>query len=417
MSSPESSHRLDHVVAIMFENRSFDNLLGYLYAEGEVPGFEGVAGRNLSNPIPADALGAPARLVPVHPVLTLDSPDPDPGEEFPHINTQLFGTVNPPANRTKAVSEMQAPYNAPSDPARVPTMDGFVADYIDAFRVEMHDAPRYEEYAQIMACYTPEALPVLLDAREGVRLLRPLVLRGALPDVLQPLVLPRRELLRIRPEQPPRDVRDPQRRPDDLREAERSRAFLAGLHRPGADPPGDRAHPRPAARPLLRHPLLDDLRLLRRRPEGEAARVLVHRAEHVPPAHRHASARGRAPTSGPPPPQAERHGRWGGSPRARLRCREVLPVRRGIEPLEHPVARDVRRARGDLRPRPASPGPSAGPIRPRGPGGLPVRSVRRCGSRRSRSPRGSTPARSSRRSFDPPRSCAPSGSIGAWDRR
>jgi phospholipase C len=42
----------------MFENRSFDNLLGYLYDPGEVASFEGVAGRDLSNPIPSYAPGA-----------------------------------------------------------------------------------------------------------------------------------------------------------------------------------------------------------------------------------------------------------------------------------------------------------------------------------------------------------------------
>jgi hypothetical protein len=49
-----------YVVVLMLENRSFDNLLGNLYAPGELPSgtsFEGVIGKNLSNPIPA---GVPA---------------------------------------------------------------------------------------------------------------------------------------------------------------------------------------------------------------------------------------------------------------------------------------------------------------------------------------------------------------------
>jgi len=36
----------------MFENRSFDNLLGRLYQPGEVASFEGVSGLDLSNPVP-----------------------------------------------------------------------------------------------------------------------------------------------------------------------------------------------------------------------------------------------------------------------------------------------------------------------------------------------------------------------------
>ena len=50
----------DHVVVLMLENRSFDNLLGHLYAAGEAPRgqtFEGVAGKELSNPIPPRASG------------------------------------------------------------------------------------------------------------------------------------------------------------------------------------------------------------------------------------------------------------------------------------------------------------------------------------------------------------------------
>ena len=44
---------LDHVVVVMFENRSFDHLLGRLYGPGEVKSFEGVIGKDLKNPIPA----------------------------------------------------------------------------------------------------------------------------------------------------------------------------------------------------------------------------------------------------------------------------------------------------------------------------------------------------------------------------
>lgn len=52
MPKPDRRHALDHVVAVLFENRSFDNLLGRLYEPGEVPSFEGVIGKDLSNPIP-----------------------------------------------------------------------------------------------------------------------------------------------------------------------------------------------------------------------------------------------------------------------------------------------------------------------------------------------------------------------------
>ena len=52
MERQSRDNALDHVVVVMFENRSFDNLLGRLYQPGEVASFEGVAGKDLSNPIP-----------------------------------------------------------------------------------------------------------------------------------------------------------------------------------------------------------------------------------------------------------------------------------------------------------------------------------------------------------------------------
>src|SRR3982751_3530083 len=52
LSKPSPENALDHVVVVMFENRSFDNLLGRLYEPGEVVSFEDVIGKHLSNPIP-----------------------------------------------------------------------------------------------------------------------------------------------------------------------------------------------------------------------------------------------------------------------------------------------------------------------------------------------------------------------------
>ena len=67
----------------MFENRSFDNLLGRLYQPGEVASFDGVAGLDLSNPVPEWAAGADPgtapRLVPYGTATDMNSPSPDPG--------------------------------------------------------------------------------------------------------------------------------------------------------------------------------------------------------------------------------------------------------------------------------------------------------------------------------------------------
>ena len=49
----ELAERDGDVVVVMFENRSFDVLLGRLYEPDEVVSFEGVIGKDLSNPIRA----------------------------------------------------------------------------------------------------------------------------------------------------------------------------------------------------------------------------------------------------------------------------------------------------------------------------------------------------------------------------
>jgi len=46
------ANALDHVVVVLFENRSLDNVLGRLYGPGDGKTFEGVIGKDLSNPIP-----------------------------------------------------------------------------------------------------------------------------------------------------------------------------------------------------------------------------------------------------------------------------------------------------------------------------------------------------------------------------
>ena len=115
MPGPSRDNAIDHVVVIMFENRSFDNLLGRLYEPGEVASFEGVNGREFSNPIP-DWIADPAgrKDVPYGIATGMNTPDPDPGEEYQHVNTQLFGTIDPAGNRGKAPAHMTAPFNAPA---------------------------------------------------------------------------------------------------------------------------------------------------------------------------------------------------------------------------------------------------------------------------------------------------------------
>jgi phospholipase C len=168
MPGPDRENAIDHVVVIMFENRSFDNLLGRLYQPGEVASFEGVIGRDLSNPIPDWALDGTGRKdVPFGIAADMNTPTPDPGEEYQHVNTQLFGLIDPPGNRGLAPAHMTAPFNAPASPGQRPTMDGFVTDYISTFRAEMGREPAYGEYAQIVTGYTAGQVPVVSALARG----------------------------------------------------------------------------------------------------------------------------------------------------------------------------------------------------------------------------------------------------------
>lgn len=151
----------DHLVVLMFENRSFDNLLGWLYADEAPPrgqAYEGLHDQ-LSNRT------RDGRVVYAHRYSgstdeIMSSPRPDPGEEYPHVNTQLFGTVHPAHNRTRRIPDMTAPFNAPED-ASSPTMSGFLQDYIDTYIADHGgDEPSNAQADVIMGAFDPAMLPV-----------------------------------------------------------------------------------------------------------------------------------------------------------------------------------------------------------------------------------------------------------------
>jgi phospholipase C len=215
MPAPNRSHALDHIVVVLFENRSLDNVLGHLYRPEDDKNFDGVIGKDLSNPIPEWAEhGADRKVVPYTVATDMDSPNPDSGEEYYHTNTQLYNTLDE-HNRFKIGEAVAAPWNAPPLGA-VPTMDGFVTDYISTFTGAIGRQPSYDEYAHIMTGCTPRTAAGAQRHRPGFRSVRPLVLRGAVPDVYEPVVLDSGHLLGVRGEQPDEEVVHRQRRRDDL---------------------------------------------------------------------------------------------------------------------------------------------------------------------------------------------------------
>ena len=154
--------KIDHVVVLMLENRSFDNMLGWLmHSDGGRQKINGVAGKELSNPIPAFAKAPRGhKSIPVGKETRMTNPNPDPGEEYPHVNTQLYGGIRPRANRHAPFNIK--PYNLPSGELPNPApMNGFVLDYIYNFISIRKRMPKYHEYKVIMGCFPEESIPVL----------------------------------------------------------------------------------------------------------------------------------------------------------------------------------------------------------------------------------------------------------------
>jgi phospholipase C len=141
-----------YVVVLMLENRSFDNLLGDLYAPGELPpgkSFEGLIGKELSNPIPP-GVPTPGRAtsVPVLNATNYHDPYPDPGEVYEHVNTQLYNVVSPPFNLPDPL------------PATAP-MTGFVTDYVLNYPADLGNPPTYDQYSVVMACIPRTSVSIL----------------------------------------------------------------------------------------------------------------------------------------------------------------------------------------------------------------------------------------------------------------
>ena len=161
--TPRSEPGFDHIVVVMGENRSFDNLLGFLYTQDDLPAgetFDGLAFGTHSNTAP-DGTVVDAHVYVGETDRIMSHPDPDPGEEYPHVNTQLFGTVDPKGNADLFVDQMEAPFNAPAAGTKA-TMSGFLEDYIINFRrLRKGTEPSTDEARHIMGSFSPAMLPVL----------------------------------------------------------------------------------------------------------------------------------------------------------------------------------------------------------------------------------------------------------------
>ncbi len=160
---PDALKKIKHIVVLMLENRSFDNLLGWLY-DHDTPlrgqRFEGL-NWDLWNPlsnIDADGnrfmekVGIRQNGKEYHlgrkkmkSEVNFSLPSPDPGEGYKDATYQLYGTYD--------VDDIYPP---------APLALGYVDNYMNAMlygTYSFQDAPT--DPREIMTCYTPDQTPVL----------------------------------------------------------------------------------------------------------------------------------------------------------------------------------------------------------------------------------------------------------------
>ncbi|MBV7530126.1 alkaline phosphatase family protein [Chitinophaga sp. sic0106] len=132
--------QIKHVVHLMLENRSFDNILGWLYADtNNQPPLNLIDTQNPpvyyglnSQLFNLDKHNHPQPVTPTPPG-KLTIPSFDPHEVFSHVHTQCYTSLTN------------------GQPTTTPEMGGFYIDYASAF-----DSPE-----EIMMAFTPTDLPVL----------------------------------------------------------------------------------------------------------------------------------------------------------------------------------------------------------------------------------------------------------------
>ena len=167
MVGQSRDNALDHVVVVVFENRSLDNVLGRLYGPEDGKTFEGVTGKDLTNPIPEWAEhGADRKVVPYTVATDMDSPNPDTGEEYPHTNTQLFGILS----EAQPVQARRGDHRALQRARRRARHRRWTASSPTTsarLTAELGRQPTYEEYSQVMTGFTPEQIPVLSGLARG----------------------------------------------------------------------------------------------------------------------------------------------------------------------------------------------------------------------------------------------------------
>ena len=149
--------QINHIVVLMLENRSFDQMLGFLYTSqaNKSPSgqpFEGLTGSEYN-------LDSQGKKVNVFQIAANDPhlyyyPKCDPGEGFYNTNAQIFGMTTPAAGAQ-------------------PTNGGFITNFGATLKISQNESdPSWRPLAgtletDIMGMYAPAQLPILSALAKG----------------------------------------------------------------------------------------------------------------------------------------------------------------------------------------------------------------------------------------------------------
>ena len=189
--------KIEKVVVVMMENRSFDSVLGWLYEQGETPanviaeppqgdtdyarnyqpyiqrpfnGLDGVDLASFANRYTNAAGAVEFSVEPKRGVSVGDSPYITPCEEFEHVNVQLY-----PELYNQDEEKIANP-----EPGKRAPMTGFVQDFSSA--LEVYGSPatqkavandpalKRELLGRVMESHTPAQLPVISGLARGYAL-------------------------------------------------------------------------------------------------------------------------------------------------------------------------------------------------------------------------------------------------------
>jgi phospholipase C len=149
--------QIDHIVVLMLENRSFDHMLGFLYADAANTSplgqpYEGLTGSEHN--VDSNGKNVAVFQIPANDPYLYYYPKSDPGEGFNNTNAQLFGTTTPL-------------------PGAQITNGGFITNFGATLSYQQKDTSGHWNIlpgtveTDIMGMYTPNQLPVLSALAKG----------------------------------------------------------------------------------------------------------------------------------------------------------------------------------------------------------------------------------------------------------